>query len=203
MCLCQWKQHISWNSNRDIFLSASKDGTILIIYFHLEFRSVKYLSISRPLKQLLKISVRESAQECLFGIFFANYHQSICDRVYFKQNSMLLAYSSEHLKTDDSEVWKVFFHRHLVLDIQIVFIIYYAWICKSFIAKSFDGIILKMNAASPISNKEQKAMFPVVSRCDAHSCFTCLIVYVHDRARKWNIAPEKSGAITYICQAFE
>ena len=45
------------NLKRDIFLTASKYNIVFIISLHLEFRSVKCLSIRRKLKQL-KLSSR-------------------------------------------------------------------------------------------------------------------------------------------------
>ena len=59
---------------------------------------------------------------------------------------MLSAYSSEHSETDVSEKWKLFFDRHLTLDIQTTA----AWHCKSLIAKTFDQNTLKIKALSPI-----------------------------------------------------
>ena len=46
-----------------IRMEICKDGIILINYFHLKFKSVNYLNISRPLKQLSKVSVRCRSQK--------------------------------------------------------------------------------------------------------------------------------------------
>ena len=41
-------------------------------------------AIGRPLKQLLKVSVRCHSEEYLLGKFYANYYQSACGKVYFE-----------------------------------------------------------------------------------------------------------------------
>ena len=99
----------------DMSLTASKEGIIL------QFTSVNCQSISRALKQLLKVSARCRSQEYLFGKFSINHYQRICGRIYIQSNSMLSAYSSEHLQTDASEKGKLFFETYLNLDIQTAF----------------------------------------------------------------------------------
>ena len=64
---------------------------------------------------------------------------------------MLSVYSSEHLQTDASEVRKLFFEAHLILDKQQT---HY----KNLIAKTFDGNTYEMKAAYPVwvmKNKKQ------------------------------------------------
>ena len=57
LCLYRWTQHSSQNSNKDISLTASKGGIILINYLHLKIRSVKCLCISRSIKKISKVSI--------------------------------------------------------------------------------------------------------------------------------------------------
>ena len=78
----RWIQNRSYNSNRVIFLTVSKDGIILTNSSHLKFRSVNCLRISRPFKQLSKVFVRCCSQGCLFGKFPANYYRRICGGVF-------------------------------------------------------------------------------------------------------------------------
>ena len=60
----------------DMSLTASKEGIIL------SFTSVNCQSISRALKQLLKVSARCRSQEYLFGKFSINHYHRICGRIY-------------------------------------------------------------------------------------------------------------------------
>ena len=57
-------------------MKTSKDGTILINYFHLKFK---------PLKQLSKVCVWYHSQEYLFQKLSGNYHPCIGARVYFSK----------------------------------------------------------------------------------------------------------------------
>ena len=55
--MCLWIRHSSRNSSRDISLTLSKDGIILINSLQLKFRVVNSLSISRSSKQLPEVFV--------------------------------------------------------------------------------------------------------------------------------------------------
>ena len=78
-------------------------------------------------------------------------------------NYMLSKYSSEYLKTDASEVWKLFFETHLILNIQTTFTLQKAhW-------KNFWWNYNKNESCKPyLGNKEQKLLFLVVSQLDLH-----------------------------------
>ena len=107
---CRWMHH---SSKGDIFLTESKNGIILISYFHLKFRSVNCLSISRQLKQSSKVSVQCCTQEYLFGKFSENYYWSICNSVYFLWNCILSACSSELPLMDASGIWNYYWSQIL------------------------------------------------------------------------------------------
>ena len=57
---------------------SKKGGIILIIFLLLKFRLINYLRISRPLKLLPKVFVRQCSQENLFRKVSGNYYRSIC-----------------------------------------------------------------------------------------------------------------------------
>ena len=71
--------------NRDIPLRAIIDGIILINYLHLKFSLGNCLSISQPLQQLQKVSVRCHFQENLFGKFSVYY--SVADFILVKNDA--------------------------------------------------------------------------------------------------------------------
>ena len=73
-----------WGCLPNSMLIASKDG-IIWHHFHLQFRSLNYLSISRPLKQLSKISLRWCSQEHLFVKVSANYYQILAVEFIFRK----------------------------------------------------------------------------------------------------------------------
>ena len=110
MCPCRWMHH---SSKGDISLTESKNGIILISYFHLKFRSVNCLSISRPLKQSSKVSVQCCTQEYLFGKCSENYYWSICNSVYFLWNCILSECSSELPLMDASGIWNYYWSQIL------------------------------------------------------------------------------------------
>ena len=60
---------------------------------------------------------------------------------------------------------------------------------KSLIAKTFDGNVKNESCKCYLGNKEQKAMFLVVSRSDVHFSFEYTFFYMPDRARMKNRAP--------------
>lgn len=64
------------------------------------------------------------------------------------------------------QIWKLFFDRYLILDIQIKHSDY-----KSPIAKIFDGHISKNEShKSNLGNKESKARFPTLFLCAQFLC---------------------------------
>lgn len=80
----------SQNTNADISLSTSKDGTILVITsLHLKLilctrnYPLHSLRISQPLKELKKVFFWWYSEEYLFSKLYTNYHQNICGRDYF------------------------------------------------------------------------------------------------------------------------
>ena len=60
------------NSSRNISLTVSKDGIILMNSLYLKFRAVNCLSIIRSLKQLSKVLVQWRFQEYLLGKLSGN-----------------------------------------------------------------------------------------------------------------------------------
>ena len=79
---------------------------------------------------------------------------------------MLLAYSSEHLKTDAFVFWKLPFEEHLILDVKTTSRLQKPH-CENFWWKHIKNESLKFH----LGNKEQKAIFLVVSRSDVHFGF--------------------------------
>ena len=67
MCLCRWMQHSSYNSKGDIYLTASKDGIILINSLHFKFRSVNCLSTTQSLIKPTIKSIKASLVESIFS----------------------------------------------------------------------------------------------------------------------------------------
>ena len=82
---CSGGCDISKILNRDIPLRAIIDGIILINYLHLKFSLGNCLSISQPLQQLQKVSVRCHFQENLFGKFSVYY--SVADFILVKNDA--------------------------------------------------------------------------------------------------------------------
>ena len=85
MYLCKWIQQVlklKWR-----YLPNS---------LYLKVTSVNYLSKSQPWKQLSKVSVWWSSQECLFGNVSANYYQRICRGVFY-WSSLFSAHPLEQL----------------------------------------------------------------------------------------------------------
>ena len=70
-----WIRRSSWVSYRDISLTLSKDGIILINSLHLKITLVNCLFFSRPLKQLSHVSVQWRSQNYLLGKFSAFCYQ--------------------------------------------------------------------------------------------------------------------------------
>ena len=143
--MCLRTQHSSWNSSRDIFLTVSKEGIILIDSLHLSLRSINCLNISRPLKQLLKVSVQWRSQKHLLGKFSANYYQRICSGVYFWQSSIVVWMPLDRCV----QAWELFIERYFIFDIETNIQVA-PWNYKSLTAKTFDGHKLKMKAPSPM-----------------------------------------------------
>ena len=81
-----------------------------------EFSSVNCPRIGQSLKQLSKTSVRWCSQGNLIGSFLQMIIKVTV--VEFILSFMLSVYSSEPLKENASEVWKLSFERRLILDIQ-------------------------------------------------------------------------------------
>ena len=76
--------------------------------------------------------------------------------------------------------------------------------CKSFIAKAFDGITIKMKAASTIQVKKNKNyyfQFFLNQTCSLILILHAPFLYVPDRARKLICAPKISDAQKQICPA--
>ena len=65
------------------FKQICKDGRQVKMESFNQLLPFQVYAISRQLKQLSKVSVRCHSQEYFFGVFSANYYQSICGRVYF------------------------------------------------------------------------------------------------------------------------
>ena len=95
----------------------------------------------------------------------------------------------EWLWSMKSILWETSCFRHLRY-IQVA-----DWIYTSLIAKTFDGIILKMEAASPIKVIENKNLCFRLFLDLTRTLFCFPIFYVSYRARKGNSSPRKSGAI--------
>ena len=93
---------------------------------------------------------------------------------------MVSVYSSKHFWTDASEVWKLFFEMHLVLDIQTIFKL------QKLHCKNFWGEYIKNESyKSYLDNKVKTAIFLAAPQSHVHFGFLRpTFFYVPDRVRK-------------------
>ena len=112
MCLCRWIQHSFQYLSRDFSLAASNGGIIW------KFRSANCLRISRPLKQLLKVSAVPISRIAVWKFFcklLSNYLWRSLYIVKFHDFSIFFWTPLEGF------VWsliRLFFEMHLILCIQ-------------------------------------------------------------------------------------
>ena len=90
---------------------------------------------------------------------------------------MLSAYSSGQLWTNALALWKLFFEKHLILDVKTTLRL------QKPHCENIWTLKIKVISAH-LGNKEHKAMFLVVSRSDVQFGFEHPFLWVLDRAPK-------------------
>ena len=158
MCLCRWIQHSFQYLSGDFSLAASNGGIVW------KFRSANCLRISRPLKQLLKVSAVPISRIAVWKFFWkllSNYLWRSLYIVKFHDFSIFFWTPLEGF------VWsliRLFFEMHLILCIQTTSTLQEPH-CKIFWWNYNENEGCK----SYLGNKEQKWTFLHVSRSNMHT----------------------------------